>query len=404
MKRALWSLAGLVCASFAAAQTDVIVRLADGVSPSVIANRYHIKLLDTTPSAPFAIYQLTDAQYDAVSVALDTDPQVVWSEDDDTVQEPSSDGGRANGEHKGSTLPAVGDRRALQTINTAVLSTISWDRTLAESSGRAVRVAILDTGLSPLQPALWKKVDASLNVLVPTAKAYDWPGKIDSNGDGIYDSKVGHGTMVAGIVDQISPNSRLVIAKVADSDGQATLWSLIKGLAFAVVTRSEVANVSLGTLNHLPAIDDVLDWCSSKSLVVVAAIGNNSKSQACYPAAVRPVICVGGLTYKNAKASFSNYSSVCLVSAPAVGIVSQDYTGRIAVWDGTSFATPMVSATVAEALRHTTPQTSFEKFVKGFDTYGVSLDAANPLFKGKIGKLLNFKSYLQHVLVSKTEP
>lgn len=394
----------MVCASFATAQSDVIVRLADGVAPSVIASRYHIKLLDSTPSAPFAIYQVTDAQHDPVSSALDADPQVVWAEDDDTVQEPTSDGGRQNGEHKGSTLPAVGDRRTLQAINTSVLSTISWDRALAESTGRTVRVAILDTGLSPLQPALWKKVDASMNVLVPTAKAYDWPGKIDSNGDGIFDSKVGHGTMVAGIVDQVSPNSRLVIAKIADSDGQATLWSLIKGLAFAVVSKSEVANVSLGTLNHLPAIDDVLDWCSSKSLIVVAAIGNNDKAQACYPAAVRPVICVGGLTYKNVKASFSNYSSACVVSAPAVGIVSQDYTGKIAVWDGTSFATPMVSATVAEALRHTTPQTSLDKFRQGFDTYGVSIDAVNPFFKGKIGKLLNFRSYLQHVLVSKSDP
>ena len=242
---------------------------------------------------------------------------------------------------------------------------------------------------------MWSKVDASLNAIEPDLPAFDLPRGTDSNLDGIPDAMTGHGTMVAGLVDQISPQSRFVVARIANSDGYATAWTLIKGLAFAVTSGAEVANVSLGSLDNIVAMNDVLDWCEANQLLVVAAIGNNGINRACNPAANAKVICVSGLNPDNSKAIFSNYDSGCDVAAPATGIVSQFWDGGFANWSGTSFSTPMVAATVAESLRHMPARVSPAILRKIFEKYSVNIDSQNKLFKGNVGQLLDYVRYIQ---------
>ena len=384
MKRAfvcnvlVWCLAGA-----AVAQTNLICRLAPGVAPTSIASTYGMRLVDSTAGAPFAYYGLpTGANGDTIRRQMVGDTRIVWADDDAGLATPEP--------LKGSTLPAVGDRKALYAANTNFLNQIHWSKSLTEFPGRPIRVAILDTGLSPFQPYLWQKVVASTNVVEPNLPAYDVPQLQDTNHDGIYDGATGHGTMVAGIVDQISPNSNFVIARVADSDGNATGWTLIKGLAFAVTSGAEVANISLGTLDRLKAMTDVMEWCETNNLVVVAAIGNNNLRTACYPAGIRNAVCVGGLLPNNTKAPFSNWDSSCLVSTPATGIVSQDWDGHIGVWSGTSFATPIVTGTVIEGLRRNLPGIAAAKVRAGLKSFGGDLDKSNPNFKGQLGRSIDF--------------
>jgi len=387
-KFVLTALAALGLTVAGHADAYIISRLKPGINPKVIAKAYNITLLDYITGGPFAYFKSpTKDGADLAESQMATDPRVVWAEDDAGMQSPEP--------QKGSTLPAVGDRKALYDANTEFLNQITWDGKIASKPGRQVLVAILDTGLSPNQPYLWEKVDSCLNVIENGVLPYDLPHNSDTNKDGVYDGMTGHGTMVAGVLDQISPQSRFVIVRVADSDGMASAWSVIKGLAFSVKAGAEVANVSLGTLNNIPAMSDVIEWCANQNLTVVAAIGNNAKPLACYPARISKAICVGGLLPNSTKAPFSNWSGVCLVSAPATGIVSQDWTGKMANWSGTSFSTPMVSGTIAEALRiNTTKAVAPSRMRANIKRNGNSLDSINPSFAGKLGTLLDFSRFI----------
>jgi subtilisin family serine protease len=110
--------------------------------------------------------------------------------------------------------------------------------------------------------------------------------------------------------------------------------------------------------------------------LVVAAMGNDNTAQKSYPAAIPGVIAVGGTNINDARATFSNYGAHITLCAPGVGIWSTlpRYPGQTGfwpaagpggspvpgapipretdydAWDGTSMATPHVTAAVALAL------------------------------------------------------
>lgn len=384
----LGALAALTLPNLAGAEALLIARLQPNVSAAAMARKYAITLKDTTSGAPFALYSVaTQSLADQMAAKMERDTaNFAWVEDDDDISSPE---GLARAfPKKGGGLPAVGDRYALQTINKGLLDEIAWSPALANANGRAVRLAILDNGVSPKAKAIWMKVEASANYVEAGQAAYDIPRKVDSNKNGIVDEAVGHGTMVAGLVDQVAPKVRLVVARVADSDGNATAWTVIKGLAFAVTSGAEVANVSLGSWTEVPALSDTLDWCEEKKLLVVAAIGNNGAKGACYPAIISNCVCVGGLNPDATKASFSNWSSTCDVSAPATGVASQYWDGELAVWSGTSFSTPLVSAAVADILRRI-PNPGPNQLRKALTKSVDSLNTINPAYKGQLGGLLD---------------
>jgi len=383
---------------FAHAQSGMICRLATGVKATDIARKYGVSLTDYTANGPFALF---GGARDSIVSKMRRDPSIVWIENDSQVGQPEDE---AQGKpSKGGGLPAVGDRTGLQTINKNILSQINWNANLAYSSGRAVHIAILDTGISPKQSALWSKVDASMNAVEPGQPAYDIPHRTDSNQNGVPDEAVGHGTMVAGIVDQIAPGVRFVVGRITDSDGIATGWNLIKGLAFAVSSKAEVVNVSLGSLNEVPALEDVMQWCIDSGVLVVAPIGNNGMHTACYPAKIEEVVCVGGLDKNNAKASFSNWDSICALSAPAVGFASQFWDGQLAVWSGTSFASPVVAASIADALRHTT-KSSPEVLRHALISTGLSLSKSDPHYASGLGVLVNYKRLVTSISTATADP
>lgn len=391
-KGILIGILGVAFATPSIADVGLICQLAPGADPIAIAARYKISFIDRTEGAPFAYFRvISAAEADRIQIRMATDPQLVWAEDDENITTPETERVR-NVLQKGSTLPAVGDRFALYVANQNVLTQINWHPSAAGRAFRTVKVAILDTGLSPNQPYLWAKVYAAANFAEKGQAAHDLPRNQDTNGNRIFDEATGHGTMVAGIIDQIAPQSRFVIARVANSDGQATAWTLIKGLAFACVNGAEVANVSLGTLLRVPALSDVMDWVDTKGMIVVAAIGNNGQKASCFPAKISKVVCTVGLNPNNTKATFSNWESGCDVSAPATGIISQNWDGALGIWSGTSFSTPMAAGAIADALKNSTPM-PVGLLRDLFKTSGRDLDRLNPKYKSNIGKLLDCTNY-----------
>lgn len=382
--------------ALSAPPAQLIARLQPGAVASSVARQHGLKLTDTTPDAPFALLTIADSRTpEQVQAELLADPRVVWAEDNAEVVSPEGQGAI-----RGSTIPAIGGRSDLYAANTHVLEQINWNQSLAFTPGREVRLAILDTGLG--KGYLWKNVVGYTNFIEKGLPPLDVPRGTDSNGNGEFDEAAGHGTMIAGIVDQISPRTKLLIARVADSDGNASAWTIVQGLAFAVTHSAEVANISLGSTDPIPALSDVADWCEENQLLVVSGIGNDATNRALYPARVTKVVCVSGLLPDNRKADFSNWDGHCASAAPATGIVSQWWDGHMGTWSGTSFSSPMVAAAVADCLRRTTPKPL--GFLRdAVATSGQNIDGINPDYAGKLGTLLDVQN-LNSTIVGSGRP
>lgn len=370
----------LSCASYG--EVQILARLTPGALPGAVATSARLALRDVTPGAPFALFAApSGVSLASAQAALKADGRVVWAEDNLPTAEPENQGG------KGGSLAVIGNRSNLITRNSVILQQIHWSAAFATSPGAASKVAILDTGLSRKQPVLWRKVDAWADMTGGTAD--DKPFLKDTNHNGILDEAVGHGTMIAGICDMVAPRVHFVIAKVADSDGVATSWTLTKGLAFAYTHGAKVANVSLGSPGQLAAMRDVTDWCSEVGLAYVAAIGNSKASAALFPAAYSKVACVCAVDALSRKAVFSNWDGGCDFAAPGVGIVSQYWDGTMGSWSGSSFAAPFIAATAADYLRHV-PSADSQTVLKLISNNASSIDALNPLYRGKVGKLIDY--------------
>ncbi|MBV6459539.1 MAG: hypothetical protein HONBIEJF_02687 [Fimbriimonadaceae bacterium] len=362
-----------------------ICRLKDGADVFRIARTYRLSLVDRTQNAPFALFQPKfTGDHHPVQEQMRLDPEILWVEDDAVIDTPE---GQAA---KGGTIAAVGGIDGLYEMNDGFLNQINWSEALANAAGRNVTVAVLDTGLSPHQVELWTRVVVSANFVEKGSQAYDLPYGTDSNANGFLDEGAGHGTMVAGLLSILAPRVDLAIARIADSDGHSSAWLVVKGLAFAVNSGAEVANISLGSIPQIVALSDTMNWCEEKNLLVVAPVGNDDADRARYPARIGKVVAIAGLLPDDTKAPFSNWDGSTDSCAPATGLVGPWWDDEYyAIWSGTSFASPMAAAGIANALRRTTPKDAGD-LEDALRTSGQNINHLNLPYADQLGTKLDF--------------
>ncbi len=371
------SIACLSCQLFA---SGLIVRLSNSSDlQSVLADYPSITSFDKAGKSPFARFVVDDANVDQTIQDFQIDYRVRWVVVDGDIK------GRNSGH--GSSVAAIIDRSVVSPANPAIFRQINL--TVQDHRPTSVKVGIVDTGVSPLQPDLRAKIVASASFVPGSPTIDDLPTGLDTNQNGVLDEGAGHGTIIAGLIAQIGPNIPLIVAKSADSDGVATPWSVIQGVEFCVENGAKIINVSLGSQTILPGFAGFLDWVEQNGSLIVAPIGNNRTFGSLYPAAYGKVVCVTGLDSNNNKADFSNWDTIARVAAPANGLVGPWFNGEQANWSGTSLAAPLVTGSLAVALgSHSSRSPEFLRFA--LTVSGKNIDLLNPLFHGKLGKLLDF--------------
>lgn len=225
-------------------------------------------------------------------------------------------------------------------------------------SERAVRIAVLDTGIDP-RP----RTDGWLDGLAHAGNA-DPLDAIPS--DGTLDPGAGHGTFAAGIVQQVARSASVEVRRVLDSDGIGSDVRVACAMLRAAEAGAEILSLSLGThtVDDEPpiAMQTALDLLADRhpDVVVVAAAGNDGSDRPCWPAAFPDVVAVAGLTPSLGPAQWSNRGDWVTCSTVAEGIVSTYVEGRRSAdppavfgpdawagWTGTSFGAPQVAAAVA---------------------------------------------------------
>lgn len=234
--------------------------------------------------------------------------------------------------------------------------------------GEPIRVAVIDTGIA--------EKERSDGWLTGIAR----PDNIDpldalpTPPDGFLDFGAGHGTFVAGVVQQVAPGADVVVYRGLDSDGTGDKVSLACAMVQAAREGAQILNLSFGleSLEDRPPaafevalemIDDIAEE-TRREILVIAAAGNSGRARPCWPAAFCNVVAVAGLTQRLAPAQWSSRGSWVDCSTLGEGVWSTYVPGTEspvidtdpdvfpedawALWTGTSFAAPQVAGAVAK--------------------------------------------------------
>lgn len=275
------------------------------------------------------------------------------------------------------------------------------------SRGAGTVIAVLDTGIDGMHPALSGAVSPQGVSFVPGSPQWtDIGDGLDSDGDGLVDEQVGHGTFVAGLIRLVAPDSMLLPVRVLDSDGIANNFQIARAVAWSIDRGAHVVNMSLGEDYESITIMDVVAEAKSKGIVVVGAAGNRATDDPKeFPASDANAIGVTALDWSDARAPFANFGNQLDLAAPgdsivmgpgvdlAKSIIGPLPGGGYGVWEGTSFATAFVSGTAA-LVRAQHPEWPSKGVPRGaiVDTVlttladtGVNTDAQNPGFAGQLG-------------------
>lgn len=205
-----------------------------------------------------------------------------------------------------------------------------------------------------------------------------------------------HGTHVAGIIGAAGDNGRgvagvayggtirLLPVKIFDDNGRgATTLALADAIRWAVgltvTTRdgktvtnphpARVINLSLGSYDASSAVQAAIHEARARGAVIVAATGNDGRSEIMFPAAADGVIAVGAANQSFRLACFSNYGSSprapgkvdliapggeggCDSSARSQTVLSTLPGHRYGGLAGTSMAAPVVAGVAALVLSH----------------------------------------------------
>jgi subtilisin len=223
---------------------------------------------------------------------------------------------------------------------------VVWHRT----TGRGVKVAVLDTGIDQDHPDL--TVDGGVSFI----------GGVSS-----WNDDNGHGTHCAGVIAArnnpagvvgVAPGASLYAVKVLNGGGSGTLSQILAGMTWATQQGMDVISMSLGS-NALSADEPCLvayqraaeDFIATGG-VIVAAAGNSrgtTRPWVGQPGRCPGFIAVAAVDRNAVVASFSSVGPGNLVAlaAPGVRVNSTFNDGGYRELNGTSMACPHVAGAAA---------------------------------------------------------
>ena len=187
------------------------------------------------------------------------------------------------------------------------------------------------------------------NYVEDNAEVSDVAQGVDTDGDGLRDEAVGHGTFVSGLVSLAAPDARIVPARVLDSDGIGNTFAVAEAIVDAVRAGVQVINLSFGTAEDVESkvVAEALRLAANRNVVVISAAGNTRSTDLYYPASADQVFGVAALGAGSQLAFFSNRGPWVEVAAPGEQLIGPMPGGGYAVWSGSSMSSALVSGQAA---------------------------------------------------------
>ncbi|MHC0433751.1 type VII secretion-associated serine protease mycosin [Streptomyces sp. O3] len=248
------------------------------------------------------------------------------------------------------------------------LRRVPLDELWEQSTGKGVRVAVIDTGVDVGNTQLAPNVDTAsgrtfLREDLKDGNLKDGNLKDDNFKDGTTDT-VGHGTKVAGIIAArpaegtgfvgLAPDATIIPIRQNDAARNGTAEDLAAAIRYAAgEAEADVINISQHTADPVTptsALRQAVDEALAKDVVIVASAGNDGIGgdvEKPYPASYQGVLAVAAADRDNQRAPFSQSGDFVGIAAPGVDMVSTVPGGGHCADDGTSFAAPYVAGVAA---------------------------------------------------------
>jgi type VII secretion-associated serine protease mycosin len=244
------------------------------------------------------------------------------------------------------------------------LQRVLLDELWKQSTGKGVRVAVIDTGVDTKHPQLRPAVDAGSGTnLLPKDLKDENGNKIERGKENGTTDTVGHGTKVAGIIAArpakgtgfvgLAPDATIIPIQQNDADGHGTAETLARAIDYAVDQEASVINISQDTANAVEPtalLKKAVDRALAEEVVIVASAGNDGLGgnvKKTYPASYDGVLAVASSDRNNERAAFSQSGDFVGIAAPGVDIITTVPGGGHCADNGTSFSAPYVAAVAA---------------------------------------------------------
>jgi hypothetical protein len=189
-----------------------------------------------------------------------------------------------------------------------------------------------------------------------------------------------HGSLSAGLIAAIAPDSMIMPLHAFDDDGRSDLFTLAKAIRYAVDHGAQIINLNFGIVYQSLVVQSAVQFAQTSNVSLVAPAGDDNTSQPQYPAAFSGVIAAAATDLEDTRASFSNYGGYVFGAAPGVGVISVYPRGYYGIASGTSLSAAAVAGTAA--------------LVRSLRTNGVSdsiartslnIDSRNPAYQNQLG-------------------
>lgn len=266
--------------------------------------------------------------------------------------------------------PYITSQNGYITSNIAMINPFTlWNKGY---TGKDITIAIIDTGCSSHD-------DLNKNII----GGRNFTTEDDTNN---YNDYNGHGSHVAGIVASnghikgVAPDSKLLILKVLESNGNGNLENVVNAINYAIDQKVNIINLSLGCKVDIPELHSAIKRAVNNNVMVCCAIGNEGDNGANtneidYPAYYPEVISVGAIDNSRLSATFSNSNIFCDCVAPGVNVISTHLNNGYVGLDGTSMSTPHVVGAIALLM---------EKFIKEWGRKPTYMEIYAELIKNTI--------------------
>jgi subtilisin len=210
------------------------------------------------------------------------------------------------------------------------------------STGKGVKVAVVDTGIEYDHPALGGQIYGGVNIewdeTIKDKLRYE---SVDHPTD-----LAGHGTACAGIIHSLAPEAKLYSARVLGTSMNGRAYQFAAGVDWAVENGMDVVNLSLSTArqDYFAMFHALTDDAYFKSILLVSSASNFNEPS--FPSLYSSVFSVASHAGKDPFTYYYNPTPPVEFGAPGIDlrVAWKDHGYVIAT--GNSFAAPHIAGIV----------------------------------------------------------
>lgn len=211
------------------------------------------------------------------------------------------------------------------------------------STGRGVRVAVIDSGIEADHPAVGGMVRGGVVVEFDRRTKSQVRLVPDDHPRDLF----GHGTACAGIIHELAPEAELYSVRVFSRDLSGKALQFAGGLRWAIEQGVQVANLSLSTgrQEYYGLFHELADEAYFKNVILVSAANNLPEPS--FPSLYSSVISVAAHEGRDPFTYYYNPSPPVEFGAPGIEVEVAWLDKQYAVSTGNSFAAPHIAGLVA---------------------------------------------------------